>query len=72
MISVGVVGGLVLRPMRTPWGIHIQAVIICETDQGAQLSTQLLQTEQHGERPLQLPVEMDLVPAEPFQLVGVK
>ena len=33
---------------------------------------QLFETEQHGERPFQLPVEMHLVASEPLQLVGIK
>src|SRR5208337_1129353 len=34
--------------------------------------TQVLEAKEHGERPLELAVEMDLVTAKPFQLVGVE
>jgi hypothetical protein len=33
---------------------------------------QFLEAQQHGEHPFELAVEMDLITAEPFQLVGVE
>ena len=33
---------------------------------------QVLEAQQHGQRPFELSVEMDLVAAEPLQLVGVE
>ena len=34
--------------------------------------SQVLEAQQHGQRPFELSVEMDLVAAEPLQLVGVE
>src|SRR5580700_7599584 len=36
------------------------------------LPPQVLEAQQHGQRPFELSVEMDLVAAEPLQLVGVE
>src|SRR6202041_4171031 len=33
---------------------------------------QVLEAQQHGQRPFELSVEMDLIAAEPLQLVGVE
>jgi hypothetical protein len=59
---------------RTPPGARITPPPLILRNGSARDRTlpQVLQAQQHGQRPFEFAVEMNLVAAEPLQLVGVE